>query len=189
MNQSPGQPPPFERFTQLLKAVDLAVGASEIHGVIAGLLCAGHADAHAAWFADLFANHSSDDLRVKEARQMLGELYRATRDQINDEGELFSPYLPGDGLSLQERAKCLSEWCQGYLYGLGLAGIDRRLLQGDAGEAILDITEFTKLDYENITSDEASEMAYVELEEYLRVATSLIWEELSSIRNGADESE
>jgi uncharacterized protein YgfB (UPF0149 family) len=62
-------------------------------------------------------------------------------------------------------------------------------LQGDAGEAILDITEFTKLDYENITSDEASEMAYVELEEYLRVATSLIWEELSSIRNGADESE
>jgi hypothetical protein len=127
-------------------------------------------------------------LLVKEARQLLGQLYLATRDQISDEGYTFTPYLPDDGLSLPERAKCLSEWCQGFLYGLGLAGIDRKALQGDAKEVILDIAEFTKLDYENITSDEASELAYVELQEYLRVATLLIWEELSSMRNSDDES-
>ena len=188
MNQSPGQVPPFEHFAQLLNAVELDAGASEIHGVIAGLLCAGHTDAHAVWFTDLFANRSSDDLLVKEVRQMLGQLYRATRDQIGDEGNIFSPYLPGDGVPLQERAKCLSEWCQGFLYGLGLAGIDRQALVGDANEAILDIAEFTKLDFENIESDEASESAYTEIQEYLRVSTMLIWEELSSMRNTADES-
>ena len=119
----------------------------------------------------------------------LGQLYQATRDQINDQGTVFSLFLPDDGLSLQDRAKCLSEWCQGFLYGLGLAGIHQEALAGDANEAIQDIAEFTKLDYENIESDEASESAYMELLEYLRVATALIWEELSSNRTATDESE
>jgi yecA family protein len=188
MNQTPSQVPPFERFRQLLQAIELDVGASEIHGVITGLLCAGHADAHAAWFADLFANRSSEDLLVTEARQMLGQLYQATQEQLSDAGIAFSPYLPGDSLSLPERAECLTQWCQGFLYGLGLAEIDWQALAKDANEAILDITEFTKLDYENIMSDEASELAYVQLQEYLRVATLLIWEELSTIRNRANES-
>jgi uncharacterized protein YgfB (UPF0149 family) len=119
---------------------------------------------------------------------MLGELYRSTRDQVNDMGNIFTPYLPDDSLSLRERAECLSEWCQGFLYGLGLAGIDQRSLSGDAEEAIQDLAEFTRLDYESIQPDEESEAAYMQLQEYLRVATSLIWEELSSIRTTADES-
>jgi uncharacterized protein YgfB (UPF0149 family) len=188
MNQTPSLPPSFDRFSELLDAIDLGAGASEIHGVIVGLLCVGHTDAHAAWFAELYTNRASDDLLVQESRQMLGQLYQATLEQINDEGNLFVPYLPGDGVSLQERAKCLSEWCQGFLYGLGLAGIDPHALEGDAQEAILDIAEFTKLDYENISLDEASELAYAELQEYLRVATLLIREELSSLRNAANES-
>ena len=188
MNQTPSPLPSFERFSQLLNAIDLDVGASEIHGVIIGLLCVGHTDAHAAWFADLFADRSPDDLQVQELRQLLGQLYQASIDQLNDEGNVFTPYLPGDGVSLQERAKCLSEWCQGFLYGLGLAGIDPHRLMGDANEALLDIAEFTRLDYENLASDEASETAYAELQEYLRVATLLIREELSSIRNTANES-
>ena len=188
MNQTPSQLPSFARFSELSDAIDLEVGASEIHGVMIGLLCVGHTDAHADWFADLYANRSPDDLLVQESRQMLGQLYQATLEQINDEGNLFTLYLPDDGLSLQERAKCLSEWCQGFLYGLGLAGIDPHSLPGDAQEAILDISEFTKLDYENISLDEASEMAYMELREYIRVATLLIREELSSIRYIANES-
>ena len=188
MNQTPSQLPSFDRFTKLLNAIDLDVGASEIHGVVIGLLCIGHTDAHAAWFADLFANRSSDDLLVQESRQVLGQLYQASIDQLNDEGNIFSPYLPDDGLSLPERAKCLSEWCQGFLYGLGLAGIDSHRLGGGAQEALLDIAEFTRLDYEDLACDEASEMAYAELQEYLRVATLLIREELSSIRNAANES-
>ncbi len=149
MEQSPGNVPSFERFDQLLNGIEFEVGASEIHGVISGLLCTGHAQAHADWFADLFANRSSDDLLIREARQLLGQLYQATRSQLGDQGLGFAPYLPSDSLCLQERAKCLGEWCQGFLYGLGLAGVDEAALPGDAREAINDISEFTKLDYEN----------------------------------------
>jgi yecA family protein len=187
MEQPLSKMPPFDRFDHLLNAIELEVGASEIHGVISGLLCIGHTEAHADWFADLFDNRSSDDLLVREARQLLGQLYQTTRIQIDDEDLEFSPYLPSDSLSLQERAKCLSEWCQGFLYGLGLAGVDEGALSGDAREALKDLSEFTKLDDENIELDEASEAAYVELQEFLRIATLLIWEELSTFRKAANE--
>jgi uncharacterized protein YgfB (UPF0149 family) len=101
----------------------------------------------------------------------------------------FSPYLPGDGHSLVDRAKCLSEWCQGFLYGLGLAGVDYKRLTGEIKEALHDIAEFTKLDYQAIESDDASEAAYMQLHEFLRVAILLIWEDLSSIRDTANESD
>jgi yecA family protein len=187
MNQTPRMPA-FDRFEQLLQAIELESGASEIHGVICGLLCGGHTDAHAAWFAELFANHSENDLLVQETRELLGQLYQATRHRLSDEGFEFTAYLPSDGLSLQERAKCLTEWCEGYLYGLGLAGIDETALQGDAKEAIRDISEFTRLDYEHVDADDANEGAYAELQEFLRVATLLIWQELTATREAANES-
>ncbi|MEN8166682.1 MAG: UPF0149 family protein [Pseudomonadota bacterium] len=188
MTQTPIMPP-YERLDQLLDSIDLDVGASEIHGVICGLLCTGHSDAHADWFEDLFANRSPDDLLVREARQLLGQLYQATQLQFSAEDLAFKPFLPGDDLALRQRARGLSEWCQGFLYGLGLAGIGEARLKGDAREAIGDITEFTKLDHETIEAGEETELAYVELEEFLRVATFLIREELSTTQEVTHGSE
>ena len=178
MNQTPDMPP-HSRVDQLFDSIDLGVSASEMHGVICGLFSAGHADAHAAWFEELFANRSSDDLLVREARQLLGQLYLATQLQLTGTELDFSPLLPSDDSPLQERARSLSQWCQGYLYGLGMAGITEPLLRGDAKEVIGDISEFTRLDYANLEPGEAAEMAYMELVEFLRVATLLIGDELS----------
>ena len=188
MNQTTDEMPLFDHLQQLLSSIELVVGVSEIHGVITGLLCAGNLKALAVWFEDLFKERSSEDLLVRETRQLLGQAFSATRNQINHDDLEFSLYLPSDSLSLQERAKCLSDWCQGFLYGLGLAGVEDNSLSVNAREVIADISEMTKLDYENIEPDEVSEVAYTELQEFLRVATLLIWEELSAVREAADES-
>lgn len=181
--------PPYERFDQLYNSIELDVGASEVHGVVCGLLCAGHSDAHVAWFEELFENRSSADLLVREARQLLGQLYQATRDQMSGDELGFTPFLPNDQFPLSERARRLTEWCQGYLYGLGLAGISDKQFLGDAKEAIGDITEFTRLEHENIESEEEAEAAFVELEEFLKVAALLVWEELASHRGMTDDQE
>lgn len=181
--------PEFERFDRLLGSINLDIGASELHGVICGTLCAGHAEAHAAWFEELFRNQPADDLLVREARQMLGRLYQATQRQIGSDDLEFQPYLPGDELPISERARNLSEWCQGYLFGLGLAGMSEQQLMGDAKEAIGDITEFTKLDHDSIDAGEEAELAYAELQEFIRVATLLIWQELSVKRESVNASE
>jgi uncharacterized protein YgfB (UPF0149 family) len=177
--------PAYEQFDQLLASIELAVGASELHGVISGLICAGHSDAHVAWFEGLFDNRSSDDLLVREARQSLGQLYLATGHQFAEDGLGFTPFLPDDQAPLSLRSRCLSEWCQGYLYGLGLAGIAERQFQGDAKEAVADISEIGRLDHAAVESGEESEAAFVELVEFLKVASLLIREELASRKEDA----
>ena len=188
MKQTP-KVPSYDHLARLLDSIDLEMGPSELHGEISGLLCAGNPATHAGWFAEVFADRSMDDLLVREARQLVGQLYEATLEQMREDGFEYLLFIPDDSHSLQERAQCLTEWSQGFLYGLGLAGVDARRLGEDAREAIADITEITRLDYESVEADEDMELAYVELQEFLRVATLLIWEALSAIREVNNDTE
>ncbi|MET0067506.1 MAG: UPF0149 family protein [Candidatus Thiodiazotropha sp.] len=181
--------PDFARLEQVLSAVDFDYGPSELHGVITGLICGGSDDVRALWMGDLLGHLPDDDLLAQEARQMVGQLYRATLEGIAHAEMLFMPLLPDESNVISERAKSLSEWCEGYLYGLGVAGVTERQLVGDAREALQDLTHFTRIDYEDLESGEATEMAYVELQEFLKVVTMLLWEELVDNRGGEDAEE
>jgi uncharacterized protein YgfB (UPF0149 family) len=174
--------PNYSRFDQVLESVGLDQGASETHGVLCGLLCAGTSQAHIVWIEALFKERPADDLLVREARQMLGQLYLVSRQQIDDEGLEFMLLLPDDNVPLVQRAQALVNWCEGYLYGLGMAGITEQQLVGDAKEALQDIAEFTRLDLDALEEGDSDESAYMELHEFLRVATLLIREELVSAR-------
>ena len=182
MNETPVMPD-YSRFDQALESIGLDLGASETHGVICGLLCAGTSRAHIDWIENLFSDRPSDDLLVREARQMFGQLYLASRQQLGESATEFALLLPQDDEALQDRACALVQWCEGFLYGLGLAGIEERHLVDDAREALHDISEFTRLDLDALEEDETSEVALMELQEFLRVATMLIREDLTESRN------
>ncbi len=181
--------PSHSRFDQSLQSIGLDQGASEIHGVLCGLVCAGTSQAHVEWMEELFRDRPADDLLAREARQMLGQLYLMTRQQIGDEGLEFSLLLPDDEASLELRAQALVSWCEGYLYGLGMAGVTEQQLAGDAQEALRDISEFTRLDIDDLEEGERDESAYMELQEFLRVATLLIREELASKQESSNGGE
>jgi uncharacterized protein YgfB (UPF0149 family) len=174
--------PDYSRLEGALNAIGLDLGASEIHGVICGLVCAGTSQTHIDWMTALFEDWPQEDLLAREAREMIGELYYASRDQIAKDDLTFTPFLPDDSQPITARAKALSEWCEGYLYGLGMSGITDQQFEGDAREALQDISHFTRLDYESLESGEATEQAYAELQEFLKVVTILIWEDLADIR-------
>ncbi|MEW8505639.1 MAG: UPF0149 family protein [Candidatus Thiodiazotropha sp.] len=174
--------PDYSRLEGALNSIGLDIGASEIHGVICGLVCAGTSQSHVDWMEALFAEWPDEDLLAREARELIGQLYFATREQIGSESLSFMPFLADDSQAIAVRAKGLCDWCVGYLYGLGLAGITDRQLEGDAREALQDISHFTRLDYDSLDSGEATEQAYTELQEFLKVVTILIWGELADIR-------
>ncbi|MEW8026481.1 MAG: UPF0149 family protein [Candidatus Thiodiazotropha sp.] len=174
--------PEYSRLEGALNAIGLDLGPSEIHGVICGLVCAGTSQSHIDWMASLFEDWSQEDLLAREAREMIGDLYFVSRDQIGNDDLTFMPYLPDDTEAISARAKALSEWCEGYLYGLGMSGITDQQLEGDAKEALQDISHFTRLDYELLESGEATEQAYAELQEFLKVVTLLIWGDLANAR-------
>ncbi len=179
----------FTRLEEALSAVDFDYLPSELHGVITGLVCAGSVEVQAVWMGDLLGQLPDDDLLAREVRQMVGQLYSVTAEQIGHAEMLFMPFLPDESQPIADRAKSLSEWCEGYLYGLGVAGITERQLVGDAREALQDLTHFTRIDYADLESGEATEMAYVELQEFLKVVTMLMWEELADNRGQQDAAE
>jgi yecA family protein len=183
------QVPEYARLGKLLDVMGSDIGASELHGVISGLICAGTAEACVDWISALFESWPDEDLLAQETKQMIGQLYYASRHQITNEEFLFMPLLPEDSLPMSQRAKALSEWCEGYLYGLGLAGVTEQQLSGDAKEALQDISHFTRLDYAELESGEATEVAYMELQEFIKVVTLLMWGELADKRgeNNAEE--
>ncbi len=174
--------PDFSRLDGALNAIGLHLGASELHGVVCGLVCAGTSQSHVDWMQALFEDWPQEDLLAREARELVGQLYFASRDKIGNEDLTFMPYLPDDSQPIAVRAKGLRDWCVGYLYGLGMAGITDQQLDGDAREALQDISHFTRLDYESLESGEATEQAYAELQEFLKVVTLLIWGELVDVR-------
>lgn len=182
MNEAAAMPD-HSRFGQALESIGLDLAASEGHGVICGLICAGTTQAHIDWIEGLFHDRPSDDLLVREARQLFGELYLASNRQLGDETAQFELLLPDEASGLLARAKGVVEWCQGFLYGLGLAGIDERHLLGDAKETLHDISEFTRLDLDALEEDDDAASDLMELEEFLRVATMLIHEDLAENRD------
>ncbi|MEW8624538.1 MAG: UPF0149 family protein [Candidatus Thiodiazotropha sp.] len=183
------QMPEYQRLEKLLATMGADMGASELHGVLSGLICAGSAEAPVDWIATFIEAWPEGDLLAQETREMIGQLYYAARHQITQEELSFMPLLPEDDEAISARAKALSEWCEGYLYGLGLAGVTEQMLTGDSKEAIQDLAHFTRLDYEQLESGEATEVAYVELQEFLKVVTLLMWEELFEIRGEANADE
>jgi yecA family protein len=148
---------------------DTAGSAAEIHGVLAGLLCINGSVACETWLENALGG-AKDDLVATE-RQLLGDLYETTRQQLKEFDFSFQLLLPDDDSSLSERAEALGEWCEGFLLGIGYQarGAD---WPGDSGEILSDFVEISRLSSD--VSGEADEVAYTELLEYVRVCVQVV---------------
>ncbi len=176
---SDSKPIDYLEMQEKLIACDSQCGSAEAHGVLCGLLCSGADDAERRWLSELLPDGSELDLLQRECRQLLSRLHQQTHEAISGPGLGFSPLLPDDQSPLRERGKAMAEWCQGFLYGVGLSGIDpERQLSAETREALRDFTEITRLDLDALEDDEEQEDALAEVTEFLWVAAMLVYEEL-----------
>jgi yecA family protein len=172
-----------ERVERQLASADLEMSGAEIHGVMCGLLCAGHQDAGEVWLNELFAGRDDDDLLVNECRQLLSLLYGETREAIEGPGLGFSPLLPEDDKPLPVRAAAVRDWSEGFLYGIGLAGVAlEEALSEHTQEALQAFSEITRLDLDALTDEEddeeESEDALMQVSEFLWVAAMMVHDDL-----------
>ncbi|MEO1751781.1 UPF0149 family protein [Thiofaba sp. EF100] len=162
----------FDRVDEALD--DAAVQAAEAHGVLAGMLCA----AGAAELGDWWSAIREDESQVK-VPEPVRELHAETVASLADVTGTFDLMLPTDEASLEERAEALHDWCQGFLYGYGLAGgRDPVKLLPDAAEVLRDIHQFAQASFDLGEDAEEDEQAYSDLVEYLRVGVLLLHETL-----------
>jgi yecA family protein len=163
-----------------LQTLGADINASELHGTLCALLCADDDLQADNWYQTLIPDSSARDLLLAEARQLLEELYRETRQHLNDPNFDYQLLLPSDSNSIDTRTTALSDWCQGFIMGLMMSGYkDFHKLPENSAEVSQDIVEISRADNsfpsENLDEDEA---ALEELIEYVRVGVLLINEEM-----------
>ena len=159
----------YDTWAMMLEQASAALGASEAHGVLVGLICAGVSDDDMA-IAALGADETDPDLR-----DGLETMRRRIADALA-EGELgVEPLLPSDERPVVQRSRALIEWCRGFMAGFYFHGRDMEASDHleILAEALTDIGDLAQ------ASGTADESDLSELVEYLRVAVQLIYDEIA----------
>ena len=179
--------PDYITITAALEKLDTEVTPSEVHGTLAGLLCAITSAKAELWQHNLWPHisHDSGDLLAAEALEIFNQLHDITRLQLNDPNCEFQLLLPVDDDHIDNRVNALGDWCQAYLVGLALGGVkDFASLPDDAREVANDLVEIARAGSSySLEGNEEDENAYAELVEYIRVGVLLINEELQPTKS------
>jgi len=171
---------PYHELQHKLTTANASADAAEVHGVICGVISSNQ-ELPVYWFDELFDQAEEGDLLVADCKTEVESLYSNTIRQIEDAGLGMQLLLPDDETSLATRAQAVSQWCQGFLYGMGLSGdAFEQQLSDEAKEALEDIASFTRMDIGGIEESEEEEDALVEITEFIWVASMLIRETLLS---------
>ena len=168
----PSSTPTFIELSQLLDNTALKLHPSQVHGLICGVYC-GNSKSTAAWETLIKGDEASG------AHEVLQSLYEKSVKQLEDFLFEFQLILPADSSELPSRAEALTLWCQGFLTGLKLGNVQIVGREpGEMTEAINDLIEIAKMNYEEVVASEEDEAAYIELVEFIRVAVILIYQDL-----------
>jgi uncharacterized protein len=165
--------PSYLALDQALSKTSLKLHASQAHGLVCGIVCGSTSD-NTEW-EKLIAGENEP----KQTHEVLQEVYNMSQNQLEDFLFEFELVLPDDDVDLPERAEALTLWAQGFLTGLKMVGVtivDRD--PSDLTEAINDIIEIAKMNFEQVIASEEDEVAYSDLVEYVRMAVILIYQEL-----------
>jgi len=167
----------YQGLIENLAISELDPSAAEAHGILCAMLCTGEPRAAESWITELLAGTDEADRSTGAYRRSLQDLAARTRTEIADPHLGFTPLLPEDSAPLAERALGLYDWSRGFLYGLGLTGVDVSRCSGSVREVCDDFSAITRLDLKDLDASEENEQALTELTEFVRVATMLVYEE------------
>lgn len=156
--------------------------ASEIHGVLTGLICAGFEFEDRGYFSLLSDLFNSGDSFPGNVKKMLEPLYSQLWASILDDNYSFNLLLPDDDDTIAERGHALSMWVQGFNLGFGLQQKDTPVVSEEVKEVLTDFVEIANLSDE-MDEDEDTEQAYFEIAEYVRISALLCFSELATPPN------
>ncbi|MCB1872252.1 MAG: UPF0149 family protein [Gammaproteobacteria bacterium] len=173
-----------EEIERRLASADLELSGSEVHGLLCGLVSSAAKSAIELLFAELFPQTEGGDLLREECQYALRQLHDMTLTSLTDPGMSFALLLPADQTTIHLRACGVRDWCEGYLYGLGLAGtVDDSALSQNARESLRDLSEIAGMNVDTLDDeDEEEEEALMQVTEFIRVAVMLVHEELAGTR-------
>jgi uncharacterized protein YgfB (UPF0149 family) len=198
----------YDELDRLLQLSPLSPSAAEAHGIFLGLLSgsqntssrAGAQTPKDRLLAELFPAVVADAPRsapeeaggdagnVERCQALLADLATRTRSQSEGAEMEFHLLLPPEERPLRERAIAVHGWTRGFLFGLGLTGLDAAGLSAPAREAFDDLLEITRMDLDDLDDEQANEEALTEIVEFIRIAALMILEEPAPDRSAGERA-
>jgi len=170
----------FDSIQNSLQKLGATADAAESHGTLCGLLLDN--SGMAIWLKHtLEALPDKGDVLGVEALQVLNQLFEQSREQLNIDDCSLQLLLPDDSDNLALRLLGLANWCQGFLYSIGVIGKDRiESLDQESQECLCDLLEISKLDHQQAASEEA-EQQYAALVEHVRMSVLMLNETMNPL--------
>ena len=182
--------PEIVELEELLYRIDATMGAADAHGALCGMLCARGAIELSEWVDHVIGEQEQGSDVLHEVVHKLSELHQSTLEMMNDATGGFKLLLLEDDDPLPDRVEALAAWCQGFIYGLAAGGIkEESELPEDTAELLKDMIEISRAGHdvddaaEEETDADDDEVAYMEIEEYVRMGVMLIYEELQPLQS------
>lgn len=171
----------FDQVSEALSHYPELDSPALLQGMLVGLMCGDNDIKESVWIKKIL-----EEAEVKSVKEsflvVLHELYLETDKTLNGSGFELSLCLPDDNESLGFRASMLGQWCEGFLYGMGLAGKTDQQLTGEIGELFRDFSDIARIeinDLEDATDQEESD--FMELVEFVKVGVLTINEDLNPV--------
>lgn len=167
----------YDRLNEFFERQGLLPSAAEIQGMLSGMIASGAATEGEEWLLLMSDLANEGQKFTPEVKLKLTEMYHDLCAALRDPDMGYQPMLPGDHEPLYERLQAMTGWVQSFLVGFGVNQVNLAGVSADLREAIEDMVEIAKLDFE-IEEEEEAERAYFEILEYLRVSAILCFNEL-----------
>jgi yecA family protein len=167
----------YEPLNQSLHYVGALMNAAEAHGLLCGMLCIRQGFSIEECFKHIMSQVAYEDGLATECQQQLTLLKNYTVAKLNSATDEFQLLLPPEDTDLAERVQALAGWCEGFSFGLGIAGIQTQSLSADAEEFIKDTIAISHLAPVK-QATEAAEADYIQLVEYIKVGVITLYEEI-----------
>ncbi|MDY7218355.1 UPF0149 family protein [Denitrificimonas sp. JX-1] len=176
----------YTAFAQLLASSGHPVSPAELQGLLLGRCCAGAGFNDEGWLEeaqDLFESEVPSNLRPA----LIG-LQEMVKTELTAQSSVsLTLLLPGDEDSLALRTIAIGQWTQGFLSGFG-ANIGSTELSKEAREILEDLVSIAQISPDE-EEDEEGEVAYMEVNEYLRVAPLFLFTECANYVAPSTEDE
>ena len=182
--------PEITELEELLYRIDATMGAADAHGALCGMLCARGTIELSEWVDHVIGEQEQGNELLHDVVHKLSELHQSTLEMMNDATGDFKLLLLDDDDPLPERVEALAAWCQGFIYGLAAGGIQEGSeLPEDTAELLKDMIEISRAGHDvddtgvEESEDNDDEVAYMEIEEYVRMGVLLVYEELQPLQS------
>ena len=169
----------YSELSAHLYNVEAETCAAECHGFLCGQVCVTGFPAEELW-QEFIDARSADEQRVVDCYRYIRILVAEIMDNIQSPELNFQLMLPDSECPIEDRINALAEWCHGFLNGYGSEAQNlEKALTEESRDVLEDFTRICRVEV-NDNTDEEDEKALMELIEYVRIGTVMIYDELAS---------